>query len=120
MTTASASLDNIVIMTIKTTISYCLITRQGASFDVELVRRTSSASLGNIIVTSKVLQTGGTVMSMLVGARILLNTPTLLHTATGGGRSKKNHHHNRSQHDNMTTTNYLSAKRPVGPNTPAV
>jgi hypothetical protein len=53
-------LDNIVIMTIKTTIYYCLITRQGASFDVE-VRRTASASLGNIIVTSKVLQTGGTV-----------------------------------------------------------
>jgi hypothetical protein len=42
-----ATLDNIVIMSIKTTIYYLLPhydTRQGASFDVE-VRRTSSASL---------------------------------------------------------------------------
>ena len=60
-------------------------------------------------------------MSMLVGARILLNKHSYITT----------HCHTLPPEVaevrrtiittyNMTTTNYLTAKRPVGPNTPAV
>ena len=78
-----ATLDNIVIMTIKQRDS--LITRQGASFDVD-GETTASASLGNIIVTSNVLQTGQIVVLLLVVTRMaMLNTHT--HITTSGGTS---------------------------------